>query len=125
MVFRRFQNVLKTLTSFHFIKNYKVSKPFLFLGVPVLCGSSFKNIGVQCLMDAIIHYLPSPLCLESGKIVQCFGNNLCAKAFKVRHDEHKGPVTFFRIYSGTLQKVRSILFILFHRNCPNCKYHEW
>ncbi|KAL0270250.1 UNVERIFIED_CONTAM: hypothetical protein PYX00_007722 [Menopon gallinae] len=78
------------------------------IGVPILCGSSYKNIGVQLLMDAIVQYLPSPVSNKSSVIFQCFQNNLCARAFKVRHDPEKGPVTFFRIYSGSLSKGQKI-----------------
>lgn len=74
--------------------------------MPVLCGSSYKNIGVQPLMDAVILYLPSPL--EMNQQYCHFENNLCAKAFKVIHDKQKGPLVFFRIYSGTFDKNQKI-----------------
>jgi elongation factor G len=76
-------------------------------GVPVVCGSSYKNVGVQSLMDAVINFLPSPS--ERNKhLVNCFGSNLCARAFKVIHDDEKGPVTFFRIFSGKFSKGQKI-----------------
>ena len=79
-------------------------------GVPVVCGSSYKNIGVQSLMDAVIHYLPSPT--ERNKhLVDCFGSSLSARAFKVIHDDQKGPVTFFRIFSGKFSKGQKIFNI--------------
>lgn len=56
-------------------------------------------------MNAVIDYLPSPLESHSSKLLSCFGNNLCARAFKVRHDNMGKPVTFFRIYHGNLTKV--------------------
>ena len=73
--------------------------------MPVLCGSSYKNMGVQPLMNAVVDYLPSPLNSVSSKLLSSFGNNLCARAFKVRHDLQGKAVTFFRIYSGSLTKV--------------------
>ncbi|KAK6635136.1 hypothetical protein RUM44_000385 [Polyplax serrata] len=73
-------------------------------GVVVLCGSSYKNMGVQCLLDAVIQYLPSPFHSASQSMAKWFGSHLCAKAFKVRHDNFKGPITFFRIYSGNIHK---------------------
>lgn len=57
-------------------------------------------------MDAIILYLPSPL--EINQQYAHFENSLCAKAFKVIHDKQKGPLVFFRIYSGTFNKGQKI-----------------
>ncbi|VEN49354.1 unnamed protein product [Callosobruchus maculatus] len=74
--------------------------------VPVLLGSSYKNIGVQSVMDAAILYLPSPN--ERNKHYKAFGDDLCARAFKVTHDKHKGPLVFFRIYNGMLNKGQRI-----------------
>lgn len=73
-------------------------------GVPVLLGSSYKNIGVQPLMDSILLYLPSPNASKYSKYYHCFDNKLCARAFKVVHDKQKGPITFFRIYNGSIEK---------------------
>ncbi|CAK9814918.1 Ribosome-releasing factor 2, mitochondrial [Anthophora quadrimaculata] len=73
-------------------------------GVPVLLGSSYKNIGVQPLMDSILLYLPSPNDSKYSSLYNCFSNNVCARAFKVVHDKQKGPITFFRLYSGNLEK---------------------
>lgn len=71
--------------------------------MPVICGSSYKNTGVQLLMDAVIDYLPSPN--ECNKQVEgIFHNHLCAKVFKIIHDDNKKPITYFRIYSGNLSK---------------------
>lgn len=83
--------------------------------VPLLCGSSFKNKGVQMLLDAVVDYLPSPkdmppvkgLDLESGQEVlreADLNAPLSALAFKVVGDTHVGKLTYFRIYSG---KVKS------------------
>lgn len=80
---------------------------------PVLCGSAFKNKGVQRLLDAIIDYLPSPLDVRP---VEAIGDNgqvaelpadpngpLVALAFKVMTDKHVGKLLFVRVYSGTLR----------------------
>ncbi|XP_043492370.1 ribosome-releasing factor 2, mitochondrial [Polistes fuscatus] len=71
-------------------------------GVPVLIGSSYKNIGVQPLMDSVILYLPFPD--ESGNEYRCFKNNLSARVFKIVHDKQRGAITFFRVYTGTMKK---------------------
>ncbi len=85
---------------------------------PVLCGSAFKNKGVQPLLDAIIDYLPSPLDLPPVKGVDLQGgeksfsaNNghpLSALAFKIMNDPYTGQLTFFRIYSGSLKSGDSV-----------------
>lgn len=72
--------------------------------VPVLLGSSYKNIGVQPLMDSVLLYLPSPDENKYSQYYRCFDKNLSARAFKVVHDKQKGPITFFRIYSGDIDK---------------------
>jgi elongation factor G len=76
-------------------------------GVPVVCGSSYKNVGVQSLMDAVIHFLPPPS-ERNMHLVNCFGSNLCARAFKVIHDDQKRPVTFFRVFCGKLSKGQKV-----------------
>lgn len=75
------------------------------LAVPVLCGSSYHNTGVQPLMDAVSSYLPSPCDRSRSQLIDSFGDSLCARVFKVRHDEHMGAVSFLRLYSGKLAKV--------------------
>ena len=81
--------------------------------VPVLCGSSFKNKGVQLLLDAIVDYLPSPADLppvrgthpdtgEELERVQRRGA-FSALAFKIAADPFVGKLAFFRVYSGTLK----------------------
>jgi len=83
--------------------------------VPVVCGSAFKNKGVQPLLDAVVDYLPSPLDIEDVKGVKMDSDEpdsrpaaddapFSALAFKVMNDPFVGTLTFIRIYSGTLTK---------------------
>ena len=86
---------------------------------PVLCGSAFKNKGVQPLMDAIVDYLPSPLDVPAVTGVKPSGEEVtrptaddapfAALAFKVAVDPYVGKLTYFRVYSGTL-KAGSYVF---------------
>ena len=79
---------------------------------PVLCGSAFKNKGVQPLLDAVVDYLPSPVDVPAIKGVDDDGNEvvrlpndkepLALLAFKIMDDPFVGTITFCRIYSGTL-----------------------
>jgi len=79
---------------------------------PVLCGSAFKNKGVQPLLDAVIDYLPSPVDVPAIKGVDDKGNEIVRKAddkeplallaFKIMDDPFVGTITFCRIYSGVL-----------------------
>jgi elongation factor G len=82
--------------------------------VPVLCGSSFKNKGVQMLLEAIVDYLPSPLDMPpvkgmhpmTGEMLERYPDleePFCALAFKVAVDPYVGKLTYFRIYSGQLK----------------------
>jgi elongation factor G len=87
-------------------------------GTPVLCGAAFRNKGVQPLLDAIIHYFPSPLDIPevkgvdlNGKELTFCANNgypLSALAFKIMNDPYTGQLTFFRIYSGSLKSGDSV-----------------
>jgi elongation factor G len=81
---------------------------------PVLCGSAFKNKGVQLMLDAVIDYLPSPIDIPAIKgvavgseeeIVRKADDNepFAALAFKVMTDPFVGKLTFFRVYSGTAE----------------------
>ena len=70
--------------------------------VLVLCGSSLKNKGVQPLLDAITYYLPSPLDVKH-KFLEYYKDDLCALAFKMMHDKHRGALTFLRIYGGSMK----------------------
>lgn len=77
---------------------------------PVLCGSSFTNVGVQPILDSILDYFPSPaerpmppVFTRSGTQVQAFpAERLLALAFKVTFDERRGVLVFVRVYSGVL-----------------------
>ena len=81
--------------------------------VPVLCGSAFKNKGVQFLLDAVVDYCPSPVdvpaiegTLEDGTPSERHPSDeepFSALAFKVMTDPYVGKLTFFRVYSGTLE----------------------
>jgi elongation factor G len=87
-------------------------------GTPVLCGTAFRNKGIQPLLDAIVDYLPSPLDLPPVKGIDLQGqektfsaNNghpLSALAFKIMNDPYTGQLTFFRIYSGSLKSGDSV-----------------
>ncbi|MDX1916788.1 MAG: elongation factor G [Rickettsiaceae bacterium] len=90
------------------------------LFVPVLCGSAFKNKGVQPLLDAVINYLPSPLDVGAVKGIdpktdqeaerKCNDSEpLSALAFKVMNDPFVGTLTFVRIYSGKIASGMSAL----------------
>ncbi len=83
--------------------------------VPVVCGSAFKNKGVQPLLDAVVDYMPSPLDIEDVQGVKMDSlepdsrpptdeASFSALAFKVMNDPFVGSLTFIRIYSGTLTK---------------------
>nr|XP_026486693.1 ribosome-releasing factor 2, mitochondrial [Vanessa tameamea] len=73
---------------------------------PILCGSSYKNIGVQTLMDGVVSYLPSPF--EGNRIYKSFEKDLSARVFKVQHDDQRGVLTFLRLYSGEINKGQKI-----------------
>ena len=81
--------------------------------VPVVCGSSYKNKGVQLMLDAVIDYMPSPLDIPAIKGVLDDGTEderhasdsepFSALAFKIMTDPFVGKLAFFRVYSGTLE----------------------
>ncbi|ATG91812.1 elongation factor G [Methylomonas koyamae] len=81
--------------------------------VPAFCGSAFKNKGVQCLLDAVIDYLPSPVDISSVSGLNDAGEKIfryakddepfSALAFKIAADPFVGTLTFFRVYSGVLK----------------------
>lgn len=86
---------------------------------PVLCGSSYKNKGVQLLLDAVVDYLPSPLDVpdiqgtlpDGTEASRKSGDDepFAALAFKVMTDPYVGKLTFFRVYSGTLDSGSYVL----------------
>ncbi len=88
---------------------------------PVLCGSAFKNKGVQPMLDAIVAYLPSPLDVPSiqghsvkdiEQVVERHADPaepFSALAFKIMADPHLGKLTYIRIYSGTLETGTAVL----------------
>jgi elongation factor G len=88
--------------------------------VPVLCGSAFKNKGVQPLLDAVVEYLPSPVdlpptighSLRGEEILERKASDsepFAALAFKIQTDPFVGKLTYLRVYSGTLEKGSTIL----------------
>jgi len=88
--------------------------------VPVLCGSAFKNKGVQTLLDAVVDYLPSPVDIQQAKGIDAKtgGEYLCASddkkplaalAFKIMNDPFVGSLTFVRVYQGTLSAGTYVL----------------
>ncbi|HEU4055198.1 elongation factor G [Streptococcus infantis] len=87
---------------------------------PVLCGSAFKNKGVQLMLDAVIDYLPSPLDIPAIKGINPDTEEeetrpasdeepFAALAFKIMTDPFVGRLTFFRVYSGVLQSGSYVL----------------
>ena len=88
--------------------------------VPVLCGSAFKNKGVQPLLDAVVDYLPSPVDIKPAVGTSLSGAEMLerepsddapfsALAFKIMTDPFVGKLTYFRVYSGTLEKGATVL----------------
>jgi elongation factor G len=88
--------------------------------VPMICGSSFKNKGVQPMLDSIVAYLPSPLDVPSieGKDLEDadkvlkrkadFSEPFSALAFKIQNDPYVGQLTYFRVYSGKVEAGASV-----------------
>jgi len=88
--------------------------------VPIVCGSAFKNKGVQPLLDAVVDYLPSPLDVPAIKGIKLDGETpderasddnipFSALAFKIMNDPFVGTLTFARIYSGKLETASQVL----------------
>lgn len=89
--------------------------------VPVLCGSAFKNVGVQPLLDAVVDYLPSPLEIaqmtgvdpsDEEVMITCHCDDkepLAGLVFKLFSDPYIGHLYFFRIYSGTVESGMTVL----------------
>jgi elongation factor G len=87
---------------------------------PVLCGSAFKNKGVQPMLDAVVDYLPSPLDIPAIEGVAHDGvtpvlrrpsndEPFSALAFKIQTDKHLGKLTYVRVYSGTLDSGSQVV----------------
>jgi elongation factor G len=88
---------------------------------PVLCGTAFKNKGVQPMLDAIVEYLPSPLDIPPVQGHAVGDENapverqadpaapFAALAFKIMSDQHLGKLTYIRVYSGTLEAGTNVL----------------
>ena len=99
----------------HCIRKGTLSNEFF----PVLCGTGLGNKGIKFLLDAIIDYLPSPLDVEEITAFDMNENKINIKvldnepfralAFKVMTDPFVGKLTFFRVYSGTLNKGETVL----------------
>ena len=89
--------------------------------VPALCGSAFKNKGVQALLDAVVEFLPAPIDVPPIHGIDDEGENsgierpptddapFAALAFKIATDPFVGSLTFFRVYSGVLKSGDSVL----------------
>jgi len=87
--------------------------------VPALCGSAFKNKGVQAMLDAVIKFLPSPLDVpaitglneqeEEVERTASDDESFSALAFKIATDPYVGTLTFFRVYSGVLESGSSVM----------------
>ena len=87
--------------------------------VPVVCGSAFKNKGVQPLLDAVVDYLPSPIDIPAAKGISARDGSeiqvevkdnakFSGLAFKIMNDPFVGSLTFVRIYSGTLRAATTV-----------------
>ena len=87
--------------------------------VPMLCGTAFKNKGVQALLDAVLHYLPSPADLppvrgmsdKEGEVTRNATDDekMAGLVFKVANDPYVGQLSFFRVYSGTLASGSTVM----------------
>ncbi|OQR78730.1 ribosome-releasing factor 2 [Tropilaelaps mercedesae] len=88
--------------------------------VPLLCGSSYKNIGVQPLLDAVVDYLPDPSFALPEEVRKFYSeDDTVAIAFKIVHSKFKGPLTFVRLYSGRIDAGQKI-YILNRKVSEKC-----
>ena len=93
--------------------------------VPVLCGSAFKNKGVQAMLDAVIDYMPAPTEVKAiegvnddGSPAQCKADDdapFASLAFKIATDPFVGTLTFFRVYSGCINSGDTVYNPIKHR----------
>ncbi|KUG03181.1 translation elongation factor g [hydrocarbon metagenome] len=118
-------HILEKYLEGHSISAYEINQALRRLTisnkiVPVLCGSSFKNKGVQMLLDAIVRFLPAPVDIPAvtgiepatGIKIQRKADiqeAMCALAFKVVVDPYVGKLTYFRVYSGKLKVGSNVL----------------
>ena len=96
--------------------------------VPTLCGSAFKNKGVQRVLDAVIDFLPSPTDVgsiqgssvdnpdDSVEVKNSVDGSFTALAFKIATDPFVGKLTYIRVYSGSLKKALSVLIQILAKN---------
>ncbi len=96
--------------------------------VPLLCGSAFKNKGVQAMLDAVVYYLPAPSDIGATKgtdpdksdvVIERMADDkepFAALAFKIMSDKYVGSLTFIRVYSGVLNSGDSVFNPLTNRN---------
>jgi elongation factor G len=88
--------------------------------VPILCGASLRNIGVQPVLDSVIHYLPAPEELPAIQahhakkedttieVVRSANGNAAALVFKIFNDREAGPLCYIRVYSGTIKSGEAV-----------------
>jgi len=107
------------------IENLKASLRKLIISnkiIPVFCGSSLKNKGVQSILEGVVDYFPSPYDLKPIKAEKLLSKekvekhasnkgNLCGFIFKIINDKEKGSIAFFKIYEGVLRSKSNIKFI--------------
>ncbi len=72
--------------------------------IVTLCGSAYKNVGVQPLMDAVVEYLPSPADLSYPFLAHHPAGCFCGLAFKTVHHPQRGALTFVRVYGGAVKE---------------------
>jgi elongation factor G len=95
----------KTVLSLQVIKRVVLNNRSVLV---TTCGSAYKNIAVQPLMDSIVNYLPAPKDINHRFLRHYTATDFCAMAFKIVHHPQKGVLTFIRIYSGTLKEGDTI-----------------
>uniref|UniRef100_A0A5S6QIM9 Tr-type G domain-containing protein n=1 Tax=Trichuris muris TaxID=70415 RepID=A0A5S6QIM9_TRIMR len=92
---------------------YRVTEKRLVL--PVLFGSALRNHGIDSLLDAVCHYLPSPSA-SNHRVASSYSRDLCCLAFKIMHDRYLGCMTYVRIYKGQLSTSTKVYNV--NRDCP-------
>ncbi|MCF8378199.1 MAG: elongation factor G [Bacteroidales bacterium] len=118
-LFEKYLNNAEAISEEDIIKSLRKATLEL-RATPVLCGSSFKNKGVQLLLDAIVNYLPNPMEVPAIKGINPFTDKeeerradenepFAALAFKIATDPFVGRIAFFRVYSGQMEAGQQIL----------------